>query len=46
MVKLGGEDVGMSFPSMHQPETGETTTAFGDTAEDAWRIARRLDPQE
>ncbi|CAM4037768.1 serine hydrolase [Kibdelosporangium persicum] len=41
-VMLEGYDVGVSFRSTHNPESGLTYTVISNDAEGAWPIARRL----
>ena len=45
-VQLEGCDTGVSFRSVHDPDTGRTTTVISNTADGAWPILRYLeDPQ-
>ncbi|MFI6099888.1 serine hydrolase domain-containing protein [Lentzea sp. NPDC051213] len=41
-VELVGWDAGVSFKTVHEPETGTTRTVIGNTPEGAWPIARFL----
>lgn len=42
-VLLDGCDAGVSFRSMHDPDTDVTYTVLANTSEGAWPIVRRLD---
>ena len=45
-VQLEGCDTGVSFRSVHDPDTGRTTTVISNTTDGAWPILRYLeDPQ-
>ena len=39
---LEGSDAGVSFRTVHNPETGLTYSVLSNTSEGAWPIARRL----
>ena len=41
-VMLEGSDAGVSFRTVHNPETGLTYSVLSNTSEGAWPIARRL----
>jgi CubicO group peptidase (beta-lactamase class C family) len=42
-VQLEGCDAGVSFRSVHDPDTGRTTTVISNTTEGAWPILRYLE---
>jgi CubicO group peptidase (beta-lactamase class C family) len=44
-VQLEGCDTGVSFRSVHDPDTGRTTTVISNTSDGAWPIWRYLEGQ-
>ncbi len=44
-VQLEGCDAGVSFRSVHDPDTGRTTTVISNTTDGAWPILRYLEDQ-
>jgi CubicO group peptidase (beta-lactamase class C family) len=44
-VQLEGCDAGVSFRSVHDPDTGRTTTVISNTTDGAWPILRYLEGQ-
>jgi CubicO group peptidase (beta-lactamase class C family) len=43
MVRLEGYDAGVSFRSVHDPETALTRTTVSNTSDGAWPVARELE---
>ncbi|MET9630789.1 serine hydrolase domain-containing protein [Lentzea sp. NPDC006480] len=41
-VQLVGQDAGVSFKTVHEPESGVTRTVLGNTADGVWLVARFL----
>ncbi|WP_052685465.1 hypothetical protein [Lentzea aerocolonigenes] len=41
-VQLVGQDAGVSFKTVHEPESGVTRTVLGNTADGVWPVARFL----
>lgn len=41
-VLLDGQDAGISFRSVHDPDTGLTHTVISNTSDGAWPVTRRL----
>jgi CubicO group peptidase (beta-lactamase class C family) len=43
-VQMVGADAGVSFVSMHDPATGDTSTVIANTSEGAWPVWKALRP--
>jgi hypothetical protein len=41
-VALEGSDAGVSFRSVHQPDSATTYTVISNTSEGAWPVIQRL----
>jgi hypothetical protein len=41
-VQLVGWDAGVSFKTVHEPESGITRTVLGNTSDGVWPVARFL----
>ncbi|MDT7788764.1 MAG: hypothetical protein QOF58_7183 [Pseudonocardiales bacterium] len=41
-VQLVGQDAGVSFKTVHEPESGVTRTVLGNTSDGVWPVARFL----
>jgi hypothetical protein len=43
-LQMVGGDAGVSFVSMHDPATGDTSTVIANTSDGAWPVYKALHP--